>query len=247
MTAKLIAEWRKLTTTRASYWLLVGAAVVAALSAYSTTSATTQPPWHMTTPLHDQMMWVLATMNGAIFAVIVGARTFTDEFRHNTIAHTYIADPARVASTVAKAGAAALAGVLVGAVTIAGLVVVAVLMALGSGGEVAFHGRDVLPAVGLLGAMGLWAAIGAGLGAILRSQVAVVAVGLIWVLMLENLGAGLLEEAGRFLPGQAVHAMAQTPEAIDLLGAVPAALLMVLYAGAFVACGMVTIRRRDIA
>ena len=247
MTAKLSAEWRKLTTTRTFYWLLAGAAAVAALGAFATTSSALQPPWHLTTPLHDQMMWVLATMNGAIFAIIVGARTFTDEFRHSTIAHTYIADPGRFGSTIAKAAAATLSGVVVGVVTIAALVVVALLMAVGSGGEVAFHSSDLLPAVGLVGAMGLWAAIGAGFGAIVRNQVAVVAIGLIWILMLENLGSGLLEEAGRFLPGQTVHAMAQTPEAIDLLGVGPATLLMALYAAVLVAGGLVMIRRRDIS
>ena len=247
MTARLIAEWRKLTTIRTFHWLLVGTAVVAALSAFSTTSATTNPPWHMTTPLHDQMAWFLATINGAIFAIIVGARTFTDEFRHDTIAHTYIADPGRTASTIAKAGAAALAGVLVGVVTIAAVVVVAVLMAASSQGEVALHSSDLLPALGMVGAMGLWAVIGAGFGAIVRNQVAVVAVGLIWILMLENLGAGFLEEAGRFLPGQAVHAMAQTREAIDLLPALSASALMAAYAALFIACGLAVIRRRDIS
>lgn len=247
MTARLTAEWRKLVTIRTFYWLLAGAAVVAALVAFATTSSMSQPPWPMTTPLHDQMMWALATMNGAIFAIIVGARTFTDEFRHDTIAHTFIADPGRVVSTLAKAGAAFLAGALVGVVTVVALAIVALLMALSSGAEVATHSSDLLPAVGLIGAMGLWGAIGAGFGAIVRHQVAVVAVGLVWILMLENLGAGLLEEAGRFLPGQTVHAMAQTREAIDLLAVGPAALLMAGYAATFVACGLLVNRRRDIA
>lgn len=94
--------------------------------------------------------------------------------------------------------------------------------------------------------MALWAVIGAGLGAIVRNQVAVVASGLIWILRLENLGAGLLEEAGRSLPGQAVHAIAQTREAIALLAAGAAAALMAAYAALFLAAGLAVVRRRDI-
>jgi ABC-2 type transport system permease protein len=246
MTAKLNAEWRKLTSTRTFYWLLAGAAAVAALSAFSTTSATTQPPWHMGVPLHEQTMWLLAAMNGSIFAIIVGSRAFTDEFRHDTIAHTYIADPKRGISTIAKAGGAAAAGSLVGAVTVAAVGLVSLLMAASTRGEIAFHASDLAPTVGLIGAMALWAVIGAGLGAIVRNQVAVVAGGLIWILMLENLGAGFLEERGRYLPGQTVHAMARTSEAVALLSSGSAALLMAAYAALFIAAALAITRRRDI-
>jgi ABC-2 type transport system permease protein len=244
--ANIDAEWRKLTTTRTFYWLLAGAAAVAAVTAFSTTSATTQPPWHMNVPLHGQTMWLLAAMNGSIFAIIVGSRAFTDEFRHNTIAHTYIADPKRRRSTIAKAGAAAAAGILVGAVTVLAIVLVALIMAASSGGELTFHTSDLAPTVGLIAAMAPWAVVGAGLGAIIRNQVAVVAGGLIWILMLENLGAGFLEERGRYLPGQTVHAMARTSEAVDLLPSGTAAALMATYAALFVTAALVITRRRDI-
>lgn len=246
MTAKLTAEWRKLATTRTLYWLLAGAATVAAVGAFSTTSATTEPPWHMTTPLHQQTMWVLATINGAIFAIIIGARVFTDEFRHSTIVHTYIADPNRRASTAAKTAVAGLAGLLTGTVVVAALLVVSLIMAATSGGQVSLHGSDLLPTAGLLAGMSLWAVMGAGFGAIVRNQVAVVAGGLIWILMLENLGAALLKEAGRYLPGQAVHAMAQTRDALKLLDPGSASVLMAAYAMLFVTAGLAIIRRRDI-
>jgi ABC-2 type transport system permease protein len=230
MTTRLNAEWRKLTTTRTFSGLLAGAGLVAAVGAFSTTSASTAPPWHMDVSLHEQTLWVLAAINGGIFAIILGSRTFTDEFRHHTIAHTYIADPKRTRSTLAKAGAAAASGILVGAVTVAALVLLSLIMAASSDGEVAFHRSDLVPTAGLIVAMALWAMVGAGLGAIIRNQVAVVATGLSWILMLENLGAGLLEGAGRYLPGQAVHAMTQTGEAVDLLASGAAGILMAGYA-----------------
>jgi ABC-2 type transport system permease protein len=190
---------------------------------------------------------LLAAINGSIFAIILGSRVFTDEFRHDTIAHTYIADPQRRRSTIAKAGAAAASGALVGAVTAAAVVVVSLIMAVSSSGEVTFHASDLAPTVGLVGAMALWAVIGAGLGAIIRNQVAVVATGLIWILMLENLGAGLLEHGGRYLPGQTVHAMARTSQAVDLLGTGTAALLMAAYATLFMTAALAITRRRDLA
>ena len=246
MTAKLTAEWRKLTTTPTMYWLLAGAATVAAVAAFSTTSATTEPPWHMHTPLHDQTMWVLATINGAMFAIIIGARVFTDEFRHSTIVHTYIADPDRRASTIAKASIAAITGLLTGGVVVTSLLGVSMVMAATSGGQLVLHASDVAPTTGLIAGMGLWAVVGAGLGALVRNQVAVVAGGLTWMLMLENLGAGLPRDAGRYLPGQAVQAMARTRDAVDLLSPLPAAVMMLTYALLFTTAGLVVTRRRDV-
>lgn len=247
MTAILTAEWRKLTTTRTFSWMLVAAAAVAALGAFSTTSATSPQPWHMNVPLHDQTLWVLATINGGLFAVIAGSRTFTDEFRHRTIAHTYLADPKRVSSAVGKAAVAAGSGVLIGlAVAATSLVVVAAMAGL-SGGLVQVHGSDLGAALGLVAGMGLWAVIGAGLGALIRHPVAVVVVALLWVLMLENLAAGLLEGAGRWLPGQAVHALAQSAESVGHTFAVTqAGILMGAYGGLTLLVAVIVLRRRDI-
>lgn len=95
--------------------------------------------------------------------------------------------------------------------------------------------------------MALWGVVGAGLGAIVRSHVVVVAGGLLWMLMLENLGAGLLEGAGRYLPGQAVRAMARTREAIGTPPPGPAAALVSAYEALFIVVALAVIRRRDIA
>lgn len=247
MTGSLRAEWLKMITTRTFYGLLAGAAAVAAIGAFSTTSATTSPPWDMTTPLHEQTAWVLATINGGMFAIIVGARTFTDEFRHGTMAHTYIADPRRTVSAVSKALVGAASGVLVGVATVAASVVVALLMAAGSGGEVAFHTSDVTASLGLFAAMALWAVVGAGIGAIVRNQVAVVAGALLWVLMLENLGAGMLDEGGRFFPGQAAHALARTTEAVNALAVPRAAVLFVAYGVVSMIAAVLVLRRRDLS
>lgn len=246
MTARLHAEWLKLTTTRTFYWLLAGAAAVAAVGAFSTTSAASSPPWDMTTPLHEQTLWVLATINGGMFAIIAGARTFTDEFRHDTIAHTYIADPRRTTSTVGKAVAGALSGALIGLSVAAAVFVVALLMALFSGGDIAVHGSDGTATIGFVAGMALWGVIGAGFGAIVRNPVAVVAGALLWVLMLENLGAGLLEEGGRFLPGQTVHAVARTTEGMHALAVPQAATLLAVYALVSILAALAVLRRRDV-
>ncbi len=248
MKATILAEWRKLVTIRTFLWLIVAAAAVTAVGAVSTISASTERPWHMPLPLHDQTAWMLGTINGGIFAIIVGGRTFTDEFRHRTLAHTYIADPARTRSTLAKAAVAGIGGGLVGGIVVTALLLVALTMALLSGGTVRLHAGDVPAAAGLISAMGLWGVLGAAFGAVARSQVAVVAGGLIWVLMLENLGAGLLgDDAGRYLPGQAVHAMARTSDqAVNLMSPGTATVLLLLYAAAFIALAGTILRRRDI-
>jgi len=53
-----------------------------------------------------------------------------------------------------------------------------------------------------------WGAFGVAIGGLLRHPVAAVVTGLLWVLLVENLGAGLPGYNGRWLPGQAGHALA---------------------------------------
>jgi hypothetical protein len=97
-------------------------------------------------------------------------------------------------------------------------------------------------------AAALWAAIGVGVGAVVRGQVPT-AVGLsAWLLFVEGLLAGdaaVVGDAGRYAPGAAAAAITgQDPG--TLLEPGPGALLLVVYAVAAAVAGWVATTRRDV-
>lgn len=237
-------ELYKTTTTRAALWVLLGAVAVAGLSAFSTTASAEAS--FLDRPLHDQQVFILASMNLGLFAVILGIRSFTDEFRHGTIAWTLLAVEARWRVIASKAVvAAAVAGFMVVVAQVA-IVAVATAVAAGKGATLGVAASDAIPMVGLVVAGALWAVLGVAVGAIVRHQVAAVVGALVWVLVIENLAAGFLGGSGRFLPGQAAHGLAQATAGGDLL--VPAAALVVLLGDAalLLVAATVTLSRREL-
>jgi ABC-2 type transport system permease protein len=190
------------------------------------------------------------TTIGALFAALAGAIGITAEFRSGAIRPTLLANPDRARVVAAKAGAAAVAGLLIGLFA-AGLVA-----ALGSAG-LALRGIPVrlgagdfaqLIAGGGLGAA-LWAVVGTGVGALLRSQIAAVAGLCVWLLLIENILIGNVPSAAKYAPGASGGALAGLmPDAgaATLLAPALGALLLVGYAAIAAGTGAVAIERRDI-
>lgn len=245
MTRVLKAEWLKLRTTRAFYGLIAGAAVVAALGAFSTIASASVES--LRGPLHDQTMWVLASLNIGLFALILGIRSYTEEYRHRTIVHTLFADPDRRRSAAGKAIVSAFAAVLLTAIATAAMVAVGLALGAAKGGNLQPDTSDVAAAAGLLGAAAMWGVLGVGIGALIRHQVAAIVGGLVWMLVIENLGAGFLGDASSYLPGQSAHSLARAGEVGDLLAVPVAAGVLGTYAVILWAAGMIATRRRDVA
>lgn len=244
MRALLRAEWIKLTTTRAAVGLGVGAAAVAGLGATSTILSAN--PEDLARPVHDQHFFMLASVNLAMFALVMGIRTFTDEFRHGSVVPTLLVTPNRRNVVAAKVATSGAAGVVSAAVAQAVMLTLAVVLIEAKGAEATVGSRDLAAMGGLLIASGLWAAMGAAVGAVVRHQVAAVVGGLVWVLLVENLGAGLLGDGGRFLPGQAAHGLAQASQAGTLLAPAAGGVVLVAYAVAGAAAAVVRMARTDV-
>lgn len=245
MKGMLKAEWLKLRTTRAFYGLIAGAVAVSALGAFSTVASARADS--LTGPLHEQTFWILASVNIGLFALILGIRAYTEEYRHRTIVHTFYADPPRRRSAAAKAAVSAGAAAVLAAVAAAVMSGIALLMASAKGGQLALSASDMGAFGGLLGASALWAVLGVGVGALIRHQVAAIVGGLVWILVIENMGAGFLGDAGAYLPGQAAHSLGRATEVGNLL-AVPVAIVALTgYALFLWVAGVVVTRRRDLA
>ena len=186
---------------------------------------------------------------GALFAGLLGALSVTSEFRHGTIRPTLLANPLRGRVVVAKVWASMLIG--------AGFGVVACGISAGAGSAaLAIRGIDVqldgadytLLVLGGATAAALWAAIGVGLGALVRDQVPTLIGICAWLLFVEGLLVGDIADiarVGRLAPGAAAAAISGQ-DADTLLAPGLALVVLTLYAAAAVAAGAVATERRDI-
>lgn len=188
---------------------------------------------------------------GVLFAGLLGAMSITSEIRHGTIRPAFLVTPQRPRVVAAKV----VAGMLFGA----GFGLIATALAVGAGSAaLATRGIENQLDAGayalLLGgaatAAALWAAIGVGLGAIVRDQVPALIGICAWLLLIEGLLLGDLFEAvgdvSRFAPGAAAAAISgQEPD--KLLAPAVAIVLLGLYAAAAAVAGSVATERRDVA
>jgi ABC-type transport system involved in multi-copper enzyme maturation permease subunit len=199
-----------------------------------------------------QQLQVLApgVIIGTLLAALLGAMSITGEIRHGTIRPTLLVTPERIQVITAKVWASMLAGAGFGlaAGTVAVSVSTAALRARGITTYLDL-GDYVLPLFGGAAAAALWAAIGVGVGAIVRNQVATLVGLCAWLLFVENLLLGDLADlnVGRFLPGAAAAAISGQEPATPLLAPAVALALLALYAAAAVTAGCVATNRRDTA
>ncbi len=186
---------------------------------------------------------------GVLFAALLGAMSITTEIRHGTIRPTFIVTPRRGRVVAAKVSVSIMIG------TGFGLVAGAIAAAAGTGAlrargiDVQLQGRDyVLLVAGAGAASALWAAIGVGVGALVRNQVPTLIGICAWLLFVEGLLVGDVAGLGgvsRFLPGSAAAAISgQDPGA--LLAPSVGLVLLTLYAAATALAGALAISRRDI-
>jgi ABC-2 type transport system permease protein len=187
---------------------------------------------------------------GALFGALAGAIGLTAEFRHGTIRPTLLTNPDRARVLVAKATAAAIAGLTIGLLA-AGLVAAIGSIGLALRGiPITLNGGDFTQMIagGAAGAA-LWAIVGTGLGAILRGQVGAVISLCVWLLLIENILIGNVPSAGKYAPGASDGALAGLmPNAgtASLLAPLAGALLLAGYSAVTAAVGLVAIERRDI-
>jgi ABC-2 type transport system permease protein len=186
---------------------------------------------------------------GSLFAALLGALSVTTEIRHGTIRPTFLFTPRRDRAIWAKVWASLLTG--------AGFGLVAGGVAVGAG-VAAFHARGIdllldrgdytLLVAGSAAAAALWAAIGVGVGALIRHQVPAVVGICAWVLFVEGLLAGDLVGVGgvfRYLPGSAAAAISgQGPG--TLLAPATGLVLLGAYAAVLALTGVVATSHRDV-
>jgi ABC-2 type transport system permease protein len=187
---------------------------------------------------------------GTLFAGLLGALAITSEIRHGTIRPTFLVTPERGRVVAAKAWTSGLIGAGFGLVacTVAAAVATAALRIRGIDVELA-AGDYALFVAGGAAAAALWAAIGVGLGAIIRNQVPTLIGICAWLLFVEGLllgDVGAVGDVGPFAPGAAASALTgQDPG--KLLAPAVGLVLLAVYAVAAAVAGSLATTRRDVA
>jgi ABC-type transport system involved in multi-copper enzyme maturation permease subunit len=211
MISAVQAEMLKLRTIRLPFVLLASAAgltaLVALLGATQAGSGPhTPPPLNTAAGLTDVLS---GTGLGMLMAVVLGITICTGEFRHATATATYLANPDRIAVLTAKTITAALAGLLFGLVTSGVATGIGLAFVAAKGYQVALGGITIarFAAGAVLGA-GLLGAAGAGIGSLIRSQLASIIGVLAWGIVVEQVIGGLFTSVARYLPFRAATSLA---------------------------------------
>jgi len=200
MTRLVRVELLKLRTMRVTYGLLAAAAAVTALfsSLQASGAGRSVPPVSTAAGLSDV---TTATGVAMILAAVLGVIVTSGEFRHTNITLTYLATPDRRRVLGAKAIATAFAGACYGLA--AGIVATAVGLAF-----VAAHGDPVTVGAATLtghiagagAGAALLAALGVGVGSLIRAQLAGVIGVFVWCMVIETILGGSLSAIRPYLP-----------------------------------------------
>lgn len=230
------AEWRKLTTTRTIYLLLMGVAALAVVTVMDPGYEAAE----FAKPFHEHTFVLFTSLLSRILIFVLGVRVVTDEFRHGTIVPSLLSSPRRGRLLTAKALVAAGAGAVLGAVAWGAMTGAAAVAASSEGATLALDAGTWRSLGGMTFAGAGWALVGLGLGAIVRSQVVAIVGGLIWLMGLEDGLRGWFGDLVGYLPGQAGLALTTSPTA---RGALVAAAILAGYAAVALAGGARALRR----
>ncbi len=241
MTGLVGAELLKLHTTR-TFWGLAGAAaalvlLIVALSVGLDTS-----------PTEENVRNVMATAGfSGLLTLVLGSVVGAGEYRHGTIAWTLLITPNRLKAVAGQFIAVGLAGLAIGAAVY--LMAAAVALPWFAAKDTALPPASDLAEVfaGTLLYAGLAAMHGAGLGALLRNQVAAIVIVLVQIFVVDPTLAALIDGVAPFtLTGLGAAMSGVDGDGDDLLPVAVAALVWAGYATLFAVLAAIRTARRDI-
>jgi ABC-2 type transport system permease protein len=176
-----------------------------------------------------------------VFGLLFGILIVTWDYRHGTITQTFLAAPRRERVVLAKLATAVLVGVTL---VLLALAIGIVMGKAWLGGDFVIVRENWEEMGRVVTAGALWAMFGAGVGAILQTQVGALVSSLIWFLVVEPIVMGLRPRIGTYLPGNALDAFVSGS---DRLSRGNAASVAAAYAVVAAAIGTASVLRRDVS
>ncbi len=242
MTALISAEFLKLRTIR-SPWLLLLAAqlvVIAGVSGLMVNGG----------DVHLASTQAAAVRHAglvSLFSLILGIMAVALEYRHKTITDAFLATPRRGQVIGSKLVVYSLVGLLFGLISAVVAVIAAAIWLTAKGTSLDLSSGELWRT--LIGSV-IWnatfAALGVGLGALVRNMAGAIAAALAWSALIEGVVGQLIGSFSRWLPvasGSTVVGMRSSSSSLPQWGA---ALMLVAYAGLFAVLAIVVTTRRDV-
>lgn len=229
MKATIRSEWLKLRTTRTAKGLLAGTLALTALASWGTLHE--QGPGEAAS-VAGLPLFLVASWAVALLTVVLGIRSVTDEVRHGSLVPTLLATPDRRRVVLAKLAIVAGAGAAFGLAAVAMGTAFAVGWTMAEGATLVLGGSTLAMLALKMAAIGAaWAAIGLGVGLVVRHQVAAIVGALVYLFVVEDLVAGIAHGTERFLPGSATEAvLGMSAGGAVIVGPVLGAILLAGYA-----------------
>jgi ABC-2 type transport system permease protein len=206
------AEFRKLFTTQVWFWMLL---LSAALTALATVGQILSSGNDLDLQSHVRDVFVSVTQAPAYVPLfILGVLSVTTEYRYQTITPTVLTTPSRWTLITAKLASMALIGALYAAVCLVVELGIALpwFAARSVHADVAGH---LGPLLGVFVVLALFALVGLGAGALLKNQIVAVALGVAFILIIDNIVLTIpgVRAAYPYLLTGATHAISDSPNA----------------------------------
>jgi ABC-2 type transport system permease protein len=246
MTALLRAELLKLRTTR-TFGAIAGVAIGTSILIAGLVALLTEPT------KESVLFDVFASDTSSFFILVLAVVGISGEWRHRTITSSLLAAPDRCRFLAAKTLAFATAGSALSLVIAVGVSV--------TGAAILFVRDLPLPEIGeLAGQIGrnaflaaMLGAFGVAIGALVRNQIVAVVTLLVTMFVVEPLVLSLAPAVGRFGPLGALSVAAAGIPAEDagigevqLVGTLPAVLLLLAWIGVVLVPAAALLQRRDL-
>jgi ABC-2 type transport system permease protein len=236
-------EFLKLRTTRSPFIVVAAAQLVVVLGISGVFVSGRDPRDPETVLLAFSHIGIVS-----VFSLMLGIVAVAGEYRNKTVTDTYLSTPSRGRVVAAKILAYEVVGVVVGLLaTLTALATTAVWL------DVKGTSLDLgMPGLGrtVVGCV-VWnvcfAAVGVGVGALVRNLSGAVAGALVWIAVVEGMVGQLVGGAAKWLPFRAGGALQGLPAFNDdQLSQVGGGLVLIVYASVFVAFALTTSMRRDV-
>jgi ABC-2 type transport system permease protein len=245
MNGLIHSEMAKILTTRAAKWVVLAELCLIALAESGAVASGTLSKAKMATPSGVKLLLEHGGL-GAIMSLVLGILISAGEYRHGTIADTFLSVPRRTPVMVAKLWIGFLVGILAGILSSATALVTALIWYSAKGVSFDLTSATVIRSlIGIVLWHAMYAAIGVGVGALVRSQAVAIVLAVIWIFVAETAVSQLVVSLGRWLPATAAKGLGNSSDS-GLLPQYGAGLVLAGWVALAAVAAIAATKRRDI-